>query len=92
MQVTDRRIYIAWEDATLRENIPLFEDAENAQDLPPPHITPALNIDYEMPPEECGYSFTKWVSLGALADTFLFVLWKSPEGWFTIPWAASTSL
>ena len=73
MQVTNRRIYIAWEDTMRPENIPLFEDADNTQDLPPPPITPALNIDYEVPPgleEECGFSFPKWVSLGLLADTF----------------------
>ena len=73
MQVTDRRIYISWVDNMLRKHVPLFENVENAQELPPPAITPALNIDYEVPPgleQECGYSFTKWVSLGALADTF----------------------
>ena len=36
MQLTDRRIYFTWEDARRREDVPLFEDAENAQELPPP--------------------------------------------------------
>ncbi|KAH9174790.1 hypothetical protein EDB89DRAFT_1883946, partial [Lactarius sanguifluus] len=32
MQLTDRRIYFTWEDARRRQDIPLFEDAENAQE------------------------------------------------------------
>jgi len=36
LQLTDRRIYFMWEDVRRRGDIPLFEDAENAQELPPP--------------------------------------------------------
>jgi len=35
MQITDRRIYFTWEDSRGRQDIPLFEDAENARELPP---------------------------------------------------------
>ena len=50
MKVTDRRIYISWVDAMRRKDVPLFENAEDAQDLPSPPITPNSNIDYEVPP------------------------------------------
>jgi len=45
MQLTDRRIYFTWEDARRRPDIPLFEDAENAQELPPPE--PTLNREIQ---------------------------------------------
>ncbi|KAI9458950.1 hypothetical protein BJY52DRAFT_407774 [Lactarius psammicola] len=48
MQLTDRRIYFMWEDARRRQDIPLFEDAENAQELPPP-ITPTLVGEFQEP-------------------------------------------
>ncbi|KAF8272817.1 hypothetical protein EI94DRAFT_161052 [Lactarius quietus] len=35
MQLTDRRIYFTWEDSRRRQDIPLFDDVENAQELPP---------------------------------------------------------
>jgi hypothetical protein len=49
IQVTERRIYFMWADARRREDIPLFEDAENAQELPPPPITPILGLEFEVP-------------------------------------------
>ena len=36
MQLTDRHIYFMLEDARRRRDVPLFEDVENAQELPPP--------------------------------------------------------
>ncbi|KAH9042977.1 hypothetical protein EDB84DRAFT_1436286 [Lactarius hengduanensis] len=39
MQLTDRRIYFTWEDSRRRQDITLFEDAENAQELPRPNNT-----------------------------------------------------
>ncbi|KAI9444181.1 hypothetical protein H4582DRAFT_2071752 [Lactarius indigo] len=47
MQLTDRRIYFTWEDARRRQDIPLYEDAENAQELPPP-ITPNLDLEFQV--------------------------------------------
>jgi hypothetical protein len=73
MQLTDRRIYFTWEDARHREDTPLFEDAENAQELPPP-ITPTLDQWQELQALWAGagrreYSFTRSVPLGADSDT-----------------------
>ncbi|KAH9038549.1 hypothetical protein EDB85DRAFT_427610 [Lactarius pseudohatsudake] len=48
MQLTDRHIYFTWEDARRRQDIPLFEDAENARELPPP-ITPTLDRGFQLP-------------------------------------------
>ena len=62
MQLTDRRIYFTWRDAGRRDDIPLFEDAENAEELPPP-ITPTL--DPELALCERGYSFVRSVPLDA---------------------------
>ncbi|KAH9061243.1 hypothetical protein EDB87DRAFT_406313 [Lactarius vividus] len=42
MQLTDRHIYFTWGDARRRQDIPLFKDAENVRELPPP-ITPTLD-------------------------------------------------
>ncbi|KAH9026255.1 hypothetical protein EDB83DRAFT_2678809 [Lactarius deliciosus] len=47
MQLTDRRIYFTWEDARRRQDIPLFEDAENAQELQP-SMTPNLDIELQV--------------------------------------------
>jgi hypothetical protein len=59
MQLTDRRIYFMWEDVRRRGDIPLFEDAENAPELPPP-IAPT---DLELQRQRIGrYSFA---SMGA---------------------------
>ncbi|KAH9059599.1 hypothetical protein EDB87DRAFT_1563124 [Lactarius vividus] len=61
MQLTDRHIYFTWEDARRRQDIPLFEDVENAQELPPP-ITPTSDRGFQVPPwfgRLGGYSFTK---------------------------------
>jgi len=46
MQLTDRRIYFTWEYSRRRQDIPLFEDVENAQPPPPP-ATPILDLDFE---------------------------------------------
>jgi hypothetical protein len=67
MGLTDRRIYFTWADARRREDIPLFEDAENAQELPPPPNPPMLDLEFEVPPWlglHSGCSFTKSVPLG----------------------------
>jgi hypothetical protein len=50
MQLTDRRIYFTWGDYKRRQDIPLFEDAENAQELPSPPTTPVLDPAFEVPP------------------------------------------
>ncbi len=71
MQLTDRRIYFMLEDARLWQDIPLFEDAENAQELPPP-ITPTLVGEFQEPlwgGQLGGRSFTKSVPLGADSET-----------------------
>ncbi|KAH9017137.1 hypothetical protein EDB83DRAFT_2679885 [Lactarius deliciosus] len=47
MQLTDRRIYFTWEDARRRQDIPLFEDAENAQELQP-SMTPNLDLELQV--------------------------------------------
>ncbi|KAF8257828.1 hypothetical protein EI94DRAFT_1225204 [Lactarius quietus] len=49
IQLTDRRIYFTWGDSMRRQDIPLFEDAENVQAAPPP-ATPILDLDFEVPP------------------------------------------
>ena len=70
MQLTDRRIYFTWANARRREDIPLIEDAENAQELLPAEapIIPTLGLEFEVLPchgLHSGYSLTKSVSLGA---------------------------
>jgi hypothetical protein len=67
IQLTDHRIYFTWEDSSRRENIPLFEDAENVQELPPP-ITPIVDVNFntlvrrgQQEREFSGYSFTMGV-------------------------------
>ncbi|KAH9013274.1 hypothetical protein EDB85DRAFT_2098398 [Lactarius pseudohatsudake] len=47
MQLTDRRIYFTWEDSRRRQDITLFEDAENAQELPRP-ITPIFDLELQV--------------------------------------------
>ncbi len=96
MQLTDRHIYFMWEDARRRQDIPLFEDAENAQELPSP-ITPTLDLELQVPPflaplviQHGGYSFTKSVPLGADSDT-LCSFCRKPR-LRKIPWVASTLL
>jgi len=77
MQLTDRRIYFTWEDARRRQDIPLFEDVENIQELPRP-ITPTLDLEFVVTlwmARRGGYSFTKSVPLGA---EFVFVLSQVP--------------
>jgi hypothetical protein len=78
MQLTDHRIYFTWEDSSRRQEISLFDDAENVQELPPP-ITPIDDFDFEhsirvgqWSRRHSGYSFTL---LGANSDTCCFVLW-----------------
>ena len=46
IQLTDHRIYLTWEDSSRRQEIPMFEDAENVRELPPP-ITPIDDEDFE---------------------------------------------
>lgn len=38
IQLTNRHIYFTWEDSSHRQDIPLFEDAENALELPSPPL------------------------------------------------------
>ncbi|KAH8984939.1 hypothetical protein EDB92DRAFT_1950395 [Lactarius akahatsu] len=49
VQLTERRIYFTWEDERHRQDIPLFEDVENARELSRP-ITPAFDPDFQMSP------------------------------------------
>ncbi len=51
-------------DASRRQDIPLFEDAENAQELPPP-IPGDFRAPLSVTAERGGRSFTKSVPLGA---------------------------
>jgi len=46
IQLTDHRIYFTWEYSRRRLDIPLFEDEENIQELPPP-ITPIVDTDFD---------------------------------------------
>ena len=81
IQLTNHRIYFTWQDSTRRQNIPLFEDAENVQGLPPP-ITPIFDADLkallkfgQQQWESSGYTFNKWVLLSADSDmVFVFVV------------------
>ena len=87
MQLTDRRIYFTWADARRREDITLFEDAENSEELPPPPIPPILDIEYEalvMHGLDSGCSFTKLVPLGADRH-IVFIKWKWETGLSHIP-------
>lgn len=64
IQVTNDRLYLTWDDSSRRQDIPMFEDAANAQDLPPP-ITPIHDIDIVVMEHwngQGGYSFTRLVS------------------------------
>ncbi|KAH9032739.1 hypothetical protein EDB84DRAFT_1561882 [Lactarius hengduanensis] len=49
VQLTERRIYFTWEGERHRQDIPLFEDVENAQELSRP-ITPPLDPDFQVTP------------------------------------------
>ncbi|KAH9017136.1 hypothetical protein EDB83DRAFT_192914 [Lactarius deliciosus] len=49
VQLTECRIYFTWEGERHRQDIPLFEDVENAQELSRP-ITPPLDPDFQMIP------------------------------------------
>ena len=94
MQLTDRRIYFTWADARRREDIPLIEDAENAQELPPPPIIPSLDLEFEVPPWtglHSGYSFTRSVLLSTDWH-FVFILLKWEAHLSAIPWVTLTSL
>ena len=51
MQLTDRRIYLTWEDARRREGIPLYEDKESALE---PSFRGTLSMT-ELYPEPCGH-------------------------------------
>ncbi|KAH9017135.1 hypothetical protein EDB83DRAFT_192974 [Lactarius deliciosus] len=74
VQLTERRLYFTWEDGRRRQDVPLFEDQENAQELSRP-ITPPFDLDFQMSPwivQRSGYSFTKLVPLGVDPDTARF--------------------
>ena len=74
MQLTDRRIYFTWEDARRREDIPLFEDAENAQELSLP-TSPTLDQELQaLWAIRRVYSFTGSLPLGTDTDTVHFVV------------------
>jgi hypothetical protein len=97
MQLTDRRIYFTWGDYKRRQDIPLFEDAENAQELPSPPTTPVLDPAFEVPPimgiwvgQHGGYFFTKPVPLRADFVTLCSFCGKARLR--AIPWVALTSL
>ena len=74
MQLTDRRIYFTWYDHMRRQDIPLYEEAENVDELrspPSPPATPIPDRESEVPPivgawigRTRGYSFTRGVPLG----------------------------
>ncbi|KAI9444179.1 hypothetical protein H4582DRAFT_1067846 [Lactarius indigo] len=70
IQLTDRRIYFTWEDARRRQDIPLFEDVENAQELPPP-ITPASDRAFQLPPWVGGLTPIERVSVGCVDFTLM---------------------
>ncbi|SRR6266571_501293 len=92
MQLTDRHIYFTWEDERRRQDISLFEDAENTLELPRP-ITPTLDLEFQAPlfvAQLGGYSFTKSVPLGADSGT-LCSFCRKPR-LRKIPWVASTLL
>ncbi|KAH9038563.1 hypothetical protein EDB85DRAFT_429957 [Lactarius pseudohatsudake] len=89
VQLTERRIYFTWEGERHRQDIPLFEDVENAQELSRP-ITPPLDPDFQVTPwivEHGGYPFTKSVLLCVDCDT-VFVCCKPLLR--KIPWVALT--
>jgi hypothetical protein len=87
MQLTDRRIYFTWEDVRRRPDIPLFEDAENAQELPPP-IASTLSREFQglWARRFGGYSFAKWVPLALTQTSFCRKALRE------IPWVALTLL
>ncbi|KAH9032737.1 hypothetical protein EDB84DRAFT_130016 [Lactarius hengduanensis] len=74
MQLTDRHIYFTWEDARRRQDILLFEDVENAQELPPP-ITPTLDREFQVPPWFGRLGLIESVSVGCVDFTLM------PEGY-----------
>jgi hypothetical protein len=93
MHLTDRRIYFTWADARRREDVTLFEDAESAQELPPPPIQPTWDPEFEVPPwvgQDGGCSFTKSVPLGADCHFVWETLGETRLS--AIPWVALTSL
>ena len=64
IQLTNDRLYLTWDDSSRRQDIPMFEDAENAQELPPP-TTPINDIELVLMDHwniQGGYSFIKLVS------------------------------
>ncbi|KAH9059604.1 hypothetical protein EDB87DRAFT_769868 [Lactarius vividus] len=71
MQLTDRRIYFTWEDARRRQDIPLFEDAENAQELQPSMIS---NLDLELQVWMARHAPVEKSSVGCIDFTLM------PEG------------
>ncbi|KAH9174787.1 hypothetical protein EDB89DRAFT_471990 [Lactarius sanguifluus] len=49
LQLTEGRLYFTWENTRRRQDVPLFEDPENAQELSRP-IAPPLDLDFQMSP------------------------------------------
>ncbi|KAH9059605.1 hypothetical protein EDB87DRAFT_770044 [Lactarius vividus] len=75
VQLTERRLYFSWENERRRQDIPLFEDPENVQELSRP-ITPPLDLDFQISPwiaDRGGYPFTKSVLLCVDCDTVRFI-------------------
>jgi len=74
-QLTDRRLYFTWGDSTRRQDIPLFKDAEDAQEVPLPTTSYSDVLEDEEPAilgqgfwERGGYPFIKSVSSSADSD------------------------
>ena len=55
MQLTDRRIYLTWEAASLLEEVPLYEDRESALEPSFPRIQSMTDLFPEAWPEPCGH-------------------------------------
>ena len=90
-QLTDRRIYFTWGDSRRRQDIPLFEDAENDQEAPPPTTSYSDVLEPAILGHWIGgYPFIKLVPLSVGSDTCAFICGKA--GLRAIPWVALTLL
>jgi hypothetical protein len=80
-QLTDSRIYLTCGDSWRGQDIPLFEDVENAQEVPLPTTSYSDVLVSEEPAilghwiGQRGYPFIKSVSLSAGSDTLCIHLW-----------------
>ncbi|KAH9165098.1 hypothetical protein EDB89DRAFT_341997 [Lactarius sanguifluus] len=70
MQLTDRRIYFTWKDSRRRQDITLFEDAENAQELPGP-ITPIFDLEPQVMPWMAQHAPVEKHSVGCIDFTLM---------------------